>query len=226
MKMFRFTRFAPKVAFFSTIALFLAIVFSACATQDITSNSISSSKGLDAAMREVCWNIESQQQCFEILEGGCEALDYRNCALLGYTYINRLTFPDKNARFSEDKAIELFKKACDGKNGSGCFALQMFEDNPINIIAACEYGDFVACSDIVAKQNAVDSTDNIIYAPDVVRWAQERNAKLLQDECEKAELRLKREENKDKIKFREEEVKTYCNFANNAENENAKALEQ
>ena len=212
---FRFARFAQGFAPFTII---VALFFSACATQDITSNSISSSKGLDAAMREVCWNIESQQQCFEILESGCEVGDYRNCALLGYTYINRLAYPDKNARFSEDKAIELFKKACDGKNGSGCFALQMFDDNPINIIAACEYGDFVACGDIVAKQNAVDSADKIIYAPDVVRWAQERNAKLLQDECEKAELRLKREENKDKIKFREEEVKTYCDFANNAKN--------
>ncbi len=203
---------------FAPLTIIVTLFFTACATQDIQSQSISTKSGFDDAMREVCWNTESQQQCFEILESSCEALDYRSCTLLGYTYINRLTFPDKNAHFSEDKAIELFKKACDGKNGSGCFALQMFDDNPINIIAACEYGDFVACGDITEKQNAVDSTDKIIYAPDVVRWAQERNIELLQDECKKAELRLKREANQDKIKFREEEVKTYCDFVNEAKN--------
>lgn len=201
MKMFRFAQISPR---FAPFAIIVALFFCACATQDIQSNSISSAKGLDAAMREVCWNIETQQQCLDILESGCEALDYRKCTLLGYTYINRLAFPDKNARFSEDKAIELFKKACDGKNGSGCFALQTFEDNPTNIVAACEYGDFVACEDIVAKQNVADKPP---YAPEIVRWAQERHIQLLQDECEKAELRLKREEDKDRIPMRESALK-------------------
>ena len=221
-------RFAPKFALgFAIIALFLAIFFSACATQDIQSQSISTKLGFEDAMREVCWSVESQEQCFDILTSSCDAGNYRNCTILGNAYMSRLDL-SKSEDFGaiKDKAVEFFKKACEGKNGSGCFALQMFEDNPINIIAACEYGDFVACGDIVAKQNATDSTDKIIYAPDVVRWAQERNVKLLQDECEKAELRLKREETKDKIKFREEEVKTYCDFAKTPQSDDAKALEQ
>ncbi len=192
--MFRFAQgFAP-------FTIIVALFFTACATQNIASNSVSSAMWLDAAMREVCWNIESQQQCFEILESSCEALDYRSCTLLGYTYINRLAFPSNNGHFGEDKAIELFKKACDGKNGSGCFALQSFEDNPANIVAACEYGDFIACEDIVVKQNVADAP---LYAPEVVHWAQERHIKLLQDECEKAELRLKREKDKERVFSRE-----------------------
>lgn len=192
------------------LTIFIATLFIACATQDVRSISISPTKWLDDAMREVCWNVESSAQCEEILHSTCEAGDYHNCALLGYTYANRLNFPTDDYRTIEDKAVALFKKACDGKYGSGCFALGIIQTNNDFVIKGCEYGDFFACNHIVINRDSRTTTgiDNElqftpIFKPQIVRWASEREIELLKDECEKAKLRLKNESDKDRIAMRE-----------------------
>lgn len=199
----KFARFALLPAI---IALF-ATLFTACATQDTRSISISPAKWLDDAMREVCWSVESSAQCEEILHSTCEAGDYRNCALLGYTYANRLNFPTDDYRATEDKAVALFKKACDGKYGSGCFALGMLQGSDDLVAKGCEYGDFFACGHIAINRDSgkIDNEGQFapIFNPQIVRWASERKIELLKDECERAKIRLKNESDKDRIATRE-----------------------
>ncbi len=207
MKIFRFPRFALLSAI---IALFATIFFTACATQDLRSNSISSPRWIDEAMREVCWSVESGTQCEEILQSTCEAGDYHNCTLLGYTYTNHLNVPTDDYRAKEDKAIALFKTACEGKNGSGCSALGILQGNDDFAVKGCEYGDSFACSHIVANRASganIEVDGETRFAPrfdeKVVLWALNREIELLKDECAKAELRLKNENDKDRIATRE-----------------------
>lgn len=196
-----------KKILISVLFAVFACFFVACAPKNIESNIISMKQGLDFAIREVCWNVESETQCFDILQSTCDSKNYKNCVILGYAYTHYL-IKDLSEKDRNDKAAELFKKACEGKNGSGCFALQTFEANPINVIAGCQYGDFIACKDIVGHKEQ--------YLNEVVEWADERAILLINDECEKAELRLKVD--KDRAKIREAEVKEYCDLAK-AENE-------
>lgn len=196
----KFARFALLPAI---IALF-ATLFTACATQDTRSISISPAKWLDDAMREVCWSVESSAQCEEILHSTCEAGDYRNCALLGYTYANRLNFPTYDYRATEDKAVALFKKACDGKYGSGCFALGMLQGSDDLVAKGCEYGDFFACGHIIdSVANGDDVQTAPTFSPQNISWALNRKVELLKDECERAKIRLKNESDKDRIATRE-----------------------
>lgn len=197
----KFARFAllPVI-----ITLFTAIFFTACATQDVRSISISPAKWLDDAMREVCWSVESSAQCEEILHSTCEAGDYRNCALLGYTYANRLNFPTDDYRATEEKAVALFKKACDGKYGSGCFALGMLQGSDDLVAKGCEYGDFFACSHIIdLGANSDDAKNAPTFSPQNISWASSRKIELLKDECDRAKIRLKNESDKDRIATRE-----------------------
>ena len=191
--MFRFARFTIRFTLgFAIFCAILIIVFSACATQNIQSQSVSTRLVFEDVMREVCQSAENQQQCFEILATSCEVGDYRNCAILGNAYIGRLDL-SKSEDFHtiRDKANALFKKACDGKNGSGCFMLGLYTANDDFVIKGCEYGDFVACNHIVINRNS-----NPPFAKEVVRWALEREISLLESECKNAELRLKNERNK------------------------------
>ena len=190
---------------FARFALLPAIIalFTACATQDTRSISISPAKWLDDAMREVCWSVESSAQCEEILHSTCEAGDYRNCALLGYTYANRLNFPTDDYRATEDKAVALFKKACDGKYGSGCFALGMLQGNDDLVAKGCEYGDFFACGHIADFSANSDAQVAPTWTPQNISWALNRKVELLKDECERAKIRLKNESDKDRIATRE-----------------------
>lgn len=183
-------------------ALLLAIIalFSACATQDTRSISISQNKWLDDAMREVCWNVESGAQCEEILNSTCETGDYRNCAILGYIYTNHLNLPTDDYRATKDKAMTLLQKACDGEYGSGCFAIGMIQTNNYFIIKGCEYGDFFACSHI-ADFGANSEQD--IFAPQNISWALNRKIELLKGECNKAKIRLENESDNDRIATRE-----------------------
>ena len=190
----RFMRFALLPAM-----LFATTLFTACATQDSRSISISPTKWLDDAMREICWSVESSAQCEEILHSTCEAGDYRNCALLGYTYANRLNFPTDDYRATEDKAVALFKKACDGKYGSGCFALGMLQGNDNLVAKGCEYGDFFACSHI----DDLGANSDMKTASTPQNWALNRTIELLKDECDRAKIRLKNENDKDRIATRE-----------------------
>ena len=192
----RFMRFALLPAM-----LFATTLFTACATQDSRSISISPTKWLDDAMREICWSVESSAQCEEILHSTCEAGDYRNCALLGYTYANRLNFPTDDYRATEDKAVALFKKSCDGKYGSGCFALGMLQGNDNLVAKGCEYGDFFACSHIDDLGANSDAKIAPTSAPQ--SWALNRTIELLKDECDRAKIRLKNENDKDRIATRE-----------------------
>lgn len=196
----KFARFATLPA----IMLFATIFFNACATQDTRSISISPAKWLDDAMREVCWSVESSAQCEEILHSTCEAGDYRNCALLGYTYTNRLNFPTDDYRATEEKAVALFKKACDGKYGSGCFALGMLQGSDDLVAKGCEYGDFFACSHIIdLGVNADNAQVAPTLTPQNISWASNRKIELLKDECDRAKIRLKNESDKDRITTRE-----------------------
>lgn len=197
----KFARFATLSAI---ITLFATIFFTACATQDVRSISISPAKWLDDAMREVCWSVESSAQCEEILHSTCEAGDYRNCALLGYTYANRLNFPTDDYRATEEKAVALFKKACDGKYGSGCFALGMLQGSDDLVAKGCEYGDFFACSHIInSSANSDDAQTAPTFSPQNISWASNRKIELLKDECDRAKIRLKNESDKDRIATRE-----------------------
>lgn len=206
-------RFAPKFTLgFTIIALFLAIVFCACATQNMQSISTSTKLGFEDAMREVCWSVESQEQCFEILATTCEALDYRNCTILGNAYLSELDFSSNltDDYATKDKAVELFKKACDGKNGSGCFALGMIQANDDFVIQGCEYGDFVACNHIVINRDSStkDSlSTRLTFEPQIVQWALNREIELLESECDNAKSRLKNENNKERISSREAVLK-------------------
>ena len=190
----RFMRFALLPAM-----LFATTLFTACATQDSRSISISPAKWLDDAMREICWSVESSAQCEEILHSTCEAGDYRNCALLGYTYANRLNFPTDDYRATEDKAVALFKKSCDGKYGSGCFALGMLQGNDDLVAKGCEYGDFFACSHI----DDLGANSDMKTTATPQSWALNRTIELLKDECDRAKIRLKNENDKDRIATRE-----------------------
>lgn len=194
------TKFARFVLLPAIIAFFTTL-FIACATQDTRSISISPAKWLDDAMREVCWSVESSAQCEEILHSTCEAGDYRNCALLGYTYANRLNFPTDDYRATEDKAVAFFKKACDGKYGSGCFALGTLQGNDDLMAKGCEYGDFFACGHIAdfSANNEVAPT----WTPQNISWALNRKIELLKYECERAKIRLKNESDNDRIATRE-----------------------
>ena len=192
-----------KFARFATLSAIITL-FTACATQDVRSISISPAKWLDDAMREVCWSVESSAQCEEILHSTCEAGDYRNCALLGYTYTNRLNFPTDDYRATEEKAVALFKKACDGKYGSGCFALGMLQGSDDLVAKGCEYGDFFACSHIInSGANSDDAQVTPTFSPQNISWASNRKIELLKDECDRAKIRLKNESDKDRIATRE-----------------------
>lgn len=195
--------FSPKLAHLA-LGIAFTIFFSACATQN--NQATLSSMWLNDAMSDVCWSVESSAQCEEILQTACESGDYRKCALLGYTYTKHLNVPTSDYRAKEDKAVALFKKACDGGDGSGCFALGMLQANDALKVKGCEYGDSSACSHIVANRDSetrIEMGDGVQFVPKfepkIVRWALEREIELLKDECKKADLRLQNERDKDRI---------------------------
>lgn len=182
-----------------SLALGIALVvlfFSACATRNIQPISISTQLIFDDAMREVCWRVESQEQCFEMLLDTCEAGNYRNCTLLGNSYALSLDY--SNYHEAIDKANDFLQKACDGKNGSGCFMLGLYNANKNYVIRGCEYGDFLACHHIVINR---DSFPKSLFASNA-KWALEREIELLETECKNAELRLQNEKDTDRIAAR------------------------
>lgn len=117
--------FTRGITLFALGISLVALLFSACTTRNIQSISISTQLRFDDEMLEVCWCVESQEQCFEILADTCEAGDYRNCTLLGNSYAISLDYSNSRANYHEViyKANDFLQKACDGKNGSGCFML-------------------------------------------------------------------------------------------------------
>lgn len=204
-------RFARGITLFALGIALVALLFSACATQNIQSVSISTQLGFDDAMRDVCWRVESQEQCFEMLLDTCEAGDYRNCTLLGNSYALSLDY--SNYREVTDKANGFLQKACDGKNGSGCFMLGLYNANKDYVVRGCEYGDFLACHHIVINRNSIQSlfTSN-------AKWALEREIELLEGECKNAELRLQHEKDADRIATRKlvlSECQEYLHKAKN-----------
>lgn len=191
-----------------------ALLFSACATQNIQPISISTQLRFDDAMREVCWRVESQEQCFEMLLDTCEAGDYRNCTLLGNSYA--LSYSNSRANYHEviDKANDFLQKACEGKNGSGCFMLGLYNANKNYVIRGCEYGDFLACHHIVINR---DSIPKSLFASNA-KWALEREIELLRTECKNAELRLQNEKDTDRIAARKLVVAECQEYLHKAKN--------
>ena len=118
----------------------MAIFFTACATQStqnlsnplnmrdstraIQSNSIFGLGlyGFQNTLGVVCLETDSNEACENLLQSACDEGDFKYCTILGIIYSSGLneSLDDKER---EAKASALFKKACDGKNGSGCIAL-------------------------------------------------------------------------------------------------------
>ena len=109
---------------------------------------------------------DSNEACENLLQSVCDEGDFKYCTILGIIYSSGLNESlDESER--EAKASALFKKACDGKNGSGCFALGAFYENTRTddfesklatatyTRLACEYGDYVGCMDIVRGNEGV-----------------------------------------------------------------------
>ena len=159
----------------------IAIFFTACATQNMQStqntqnplNSRDSTRGIESnsvfglglygfqnTLGVACLETDSNEACENLLQSECDEGDFKYCTILGIIYSSGLneSLDDKER---EAKASALFKKACDGKNGSGCFALGAFYENTRTddfesklatatyTRLACEYGDYVGCMDIV-----------------------------------------------------------------------------
>lgn len=106
-------------------------------------------EGFAYQLEGVC--VEDDEECKKYLQNACDLGNFRYCAMLGAIYvIDRYDSIDKEAQSA--KARALFQKACDGKNGSGCFMLNVNSDKDKNsqyIRLACEYGEFVGCYKIV-----------------------------------------------------------------------------
>lgn len=175
MKYFRFVQIALL-----TIVIFLT----ACATQNTqnlsnTLNIRDSTRGIESnsifglglygfqnTLGVACLETDSNEACENLLQSACDEGDFKYCTILGIVYSSGLNESlDEPAR--EAKASALFKKACDGKNGSGCFALGAFYENTRTddfesklatatyTRLACEYGDYVGCMDIVRGSERV-----------------------------------------------------------------------
>lgn len=169
MKHFRFT---------TLLVAFMAIFLTACATQNTQStqnplNTRDSTRGIESnsilglglygfqnTLGVACLETDSNEACENLLQSECDEGDFKYCTILGFIYSSGLNKSlDESER--EAKASALFKKACDGKNGSGCFALGAFYENTRTddfesklatatyTRLACEYGDYVGCMDIV-----------------------------------------------------------------------------
>ena len=121
----------------------IAIFFTACATQNtqnlsnpsnplntrdstrnIQSNSIFGLGlyGFQNTLGVACLETDSNEACENLLQSACDEGDFKYCTILGIIYSSGLneSLDDKER---EARARALFKKACDGKNGSGCLAL-------------------------------------------------------------------------------------------------------
>lgn len=146
----------------------IAIFFSACTTQ----NTLNSTRGIESnsifglglygfqnTLKMACLEADSDEACENLLQSACDEGDFKYCTILGAVYSSGLNKSlDEIER--EAKATALFKKACDGKNGSGCFALGRFDEDrhtndfesklatPTYTYLACEYGDYVGCMNI------------------------------------------------------------------------------
>lgn len=152
----------------------VAIFFTACATQNMQNplNPRDSTRGIESnsvfglglygfqnTLGVACLETDSNEACENLLQSACDEGDFKYCTILGIIYSSGLNESlDESER--EAKASALFKKACDGKNGSGCFALGAFYENVrINDFEsklatatytrlACEYGDYAGCMNI------------------------------------------------------------------------------
>lgn len=168
---------------FAIFAL-MAIFFYACATQstqnisnplnsrnstrDIRSNSVFGLGlyGFQNTLGVVCLETDSNEACENLLQSACDEGDFKDCTILGIIYSSGLnkSLDDKER---EAKATALFKKACDGKNGSGCIALGAFYENvqtddfesklatATYTRLACEYGDYAGCMNIALGNESI-----------------------------------------------------------------------
>ena len=163
------------------LATLMAIFFTACATQNTQNlsntpnllNTRDSTRGIESnsilglglygfqnTLGVACLETDSNEACENLLQSACDEGDFKYCTILGIIYSSGLneSLDDKER---EAKASALFKKACDGKNGSGCIALGAFyedvhtDDFESKLATAtytrlaCEYGDYAGCMDIV-----------------------------------------------------------------------------
>lgn len=179
--------------------------------QELQSKSIAA--GIGVAMLEIC--TESNTQCYERLTATCESGNLRSCTLLGLAYIEQIfNQEDLGENISEEESIKranmLFKKACDGKNGTGCLMLGVgygeYNRDKEFLHLACEYGEFVGCVELVVDNEkmlkdihtAVELGESSAKlqskeAKDMkngAKWGYERSITLLQEECKNATVRL------------------------------------
>lgn len=158
----------------------VAIFLTACATQNmqstpnplnprgIESNSIFGLGlyGFQNTLGVACLETDSNEACENLLQSACDEGDFKYCTILGIIYSSGLneSLDDKER---EAKASALFKKACDGKNGSGCIALGAFyedvhtDDFESKLATAtytrlaCEYGDYAGCMNIALGNESI-----------------------------------------------------------------------
>lgn len=159
----------------------VAIFLTACATQNMQNplNIRDSTRGIESnsifglglygfqnTLGVACLETDSNEACENLLQSACDEGDFKYCTILGIIYSSGLneSLDDKER---EAKASALFKKACDGKNGSGCIALGAFYEDvrtddfesklatATYMRLACEYGDYVGCMDIVRGNESI-----------------------------------------------------------------------
>lgn len=158
----------------------VAIFFTACATQSTQNplNTRDSTRGIESnsifglglygfqnTLGVACLETDSNEACENLLQSACDEGDFKYCTILGIIYSSGLneSLDDKER---EAKARALFKKACDGKNGSGCFALGYYGDGRTDDFEsklatatytrlACEYGDYAGCMTIALENERV-----------------------------------------------------------------------
>lgn len=163
---------------------FIAIFFTACATQSTQNlsnplNMRDSTRGIESnsifglglygfqnTLGVACLETDSNEACENLLQSACDEGDFKYCTILGIIYSSGLnkSLDDKER---EARASALFKKACDGKNGSGCIALGAFYENvrtddfesklatATYTRLACEYGDYAGCMTIALENESL-----------------------------------------------------------------------
>lgn len=165
----------------------IAIFFTACATQNTQStqnmqnplNIRDSTRGIESnsvfglglygfqnTLGVACLETDSNEACENLLQGACDEGDFKYCTILGIIYSSGLN-ESLDGSEREAKASALFKKACDGKNGSGCIALGAFYEDvhtddfesklatATYMRLACEYGDYAGCMNIALGNESI-----------------------------------------------------------------------
>lgn len=102
--------------------------------------------GFQEALNQSCQDTQSDKDCETALSKSCDKDDMRSCVLLGLLYTSGLLKSEGDSNEQEQKGINLFKKACDNKYGSGCLALDGLDRRSRNYsYLSCEYGDYFGC---------------------------------------------------------------------------------